>query len=122
MQPAVLILDEPTSQLDPVGTNGVFALLHQLVEQSETTILIAEHKLERLAEFTSNVIVLDHGRIVTSGPPQTVLTNPLLQEIGVQPTRYTQAARLALQRRLTAENELPVTLSDAKGFFSEPAA
>jgi energy-coupling factor transporter ATP-binding protein EcfA2 len=120
MQPDVLVLDEPTSQLDPVGTNEVFTLLQQLADQSETTVIIAEHKLERLADFTSNVIVLDDGRMEASGPPQTVLTDPLLEGIGVQPTRYTQAARAALRRGLTRDPGLPVTLSQAKEYFRAP--
>lgn len=122
MQPAVLILDEPTSQLDPVGTSEVYALLHQLVGQHETTVLIAEHKLERLAEFTDNVLVLNQGRLLANGPPKTVLTDLLIEQIGVQPTRYTQAARQARARGLIHKKDaLPVTLQDAKEFFDDAA-
>jgi len=122
MRPRVLILDEPTSQLDPVGTHEVFTLLDELVGQENTTILIAEHKLERLADFADNILVLNHGRIAANGAPSSVLTDPLIEAIGVQPTRYTQAARAAKERNLIEmDKELPVTLSDARGYFRETA-
>jgi energy-coupling factor transporter ATP-binding protein EcfA2 len=122
MQPDVLILDEPTSQLDPVGTREVFSLLHELVDQRETTVIMVEHKLERLAEFADRVLVLQEGRLIAEGPPQTILTDPVIERIGVQPTRYTQAARGAQDRGLiAADRGLPITLRDALEFFDEIA-
>lgn len=118
MQPEVLILDEPTSQLDPIGTNGVFALLNELVDQQDTTILIVEHKLERIAEFTDRVLVLDNGKLIANDAPRQVLTDSLIPQIGVQPTRYTQAAVRAQQRGLiAARSDLPVTLREARDVF-----
>jgi energy-coupling factor transporter ATP-binding protein EcfA2 len=120
MQPEVLILDEPTSQLDPVGTREVFSLLHDLVEGRETTVLIAEHKLEQLAEFSDQVLVLDQGKLSRHGPPEHVLNDSIVEQIGVQPTRYTQAGREAKQRGLVkSKGKLPITLADADAYFHE---
>jgi energy-coupling factor transporter ATP-binding protein EcfA2 len=119
MQPEVLILDEPTSQLDPIGTNEVFSLLNELVDEQNRTILIVEHKLERIAEFTDRVLVLDNGKLIANGAPRQILTDPLIPQIGVQPTRYTQAAVRAQQRGLIpARSDLPVTLTEARDVFS----
>lgn len=120
MRPQVVILDEPTSQLDPVGTSEVFELLHELVGEQKTTVVIAEHKLERLANFADAIVVLDKGSMIALGPPAAILTDPLIESIGVQPTRYTQAARAAREGGLIrTDKELPVTFTDARDYFDE---
>ncbi len=118
MQPRVLILDEPTSQLDPVGTQEVFSALRRLVASRQTTLVLTEHKLEWVAAFADRVLVMAHGRIVADGPPQSVLTSEGLASQGVRQTRYTEAARAARQRGLASgPDALPVTLEQATEFF-----
>ena len=118
MRPKVLVLDEPTSQLDPVGTREVFETLDSLTKTGMTVVL-AEHKLEWIAVHADRVIVLQDGRIVQEGPPREVLASPDLARWGLTPTRYTQAARLAVEQGLVdASGPLPVTLDQAIAFFS----
>ena len=118
MRPKVLVLDEPTSQLDPVGTREVFETLDNLTK-SGMTVVLAEHKLEWIAVHADRVIVLSEGRIVMDGPPGGILAAAELEKYGLAPTRYTQAARLAVEQGLvSAERPLPVTLDEAVGFFS----
>jgi energy-coupling factor transporter ATP-binding protein EcfA2 len=118
MRPQVLVLDEPTSQLDPVGTREVFETLAELAASAGTTVLLAEHKLEWIAVYADRVIVLQQGRIVADGAPAEVLADPRLAEWGLTPTRYTQAARLAVTRSLApGERALPVTLDQATSYF-----
>ena len=119
MRPQVLVLDEPTSQLDPTGTREVFEALAALAGQSHITVVLAEHKLEPIAAHADRVVVLAQGRIVADGSPANVLSSPDLERYGLLPTRYTQAARLAVARGLAQPAErLPVTLDEATGFFS----
>ena len=94
MRPKVLVLDEPTSQLDPVGTREVFETLDALTKTG-TTVVLAEHKLEWIAVHADRIVLLDGGRIVHDGRPHDVLADPSLPAYGLAPTRYTQAARLA---------------------------
>lgn len=68
MRPKVLVLDEPTSQLDPVGTREVFETLDGLTK-SGMTVVLAEHKLEWMAVHADRVLVLHEGKIVKDGPP-----------------------------------------------------
>ncbi|MGE5602878.1 MAG: energy-coupling factor ABC transporter ATP-binding protein, partial [Nitrososphaerales archaeon] len=118
MQPQVLVLDEPTSQLDPVGTREVFETLDNLTK-SGTAVVLAEHKLEWIAVHADRVILLHEGRIVKDGRPHEVLAAADLEQYGLSPTRYTQAARLALEQGLAAAGRaLPVTLDEAIAFFS----
>jgi energy-coupling factor transport system ATP-binding protein len=118
MRPKVLVLDEPTSQLDPIGTKEVFSTLHELVNRRDICVILTGHKLEWLASFADRIIVLHKGHIVDDGSPHDVLTTDLITELGVQPTRYTRAARIARERQETQiRRELPVTLEEAIRFF-----
>jgi energy-coupling factor transport system ATP-binding protein len=118
MRPEVLVLDEPTSQLDPVGAREVFSLLHDLTETRHTTVILVEGKLEWLAEYGDRILCLNEGRIVADGPPPEVLSEPWIPEVGVQLSRYTIAAREAQASGLAAKDRpLPLTLSQAVEFF-----
>ncbi len=118
MRPRLLVLDEPTAQLDPAGTREVFALLDALARAGGSTVILAEHKLEWVAVFADRVVVLHEGRIVADGPPQEVLAGPALGAAGLAPTRYTRVARRARELDLLApDRPLPVTLRQALATF-----
>lgn len=116
MQPKVLVLDEPTSQMDPVGTREVFAVIRTLAENGMTVILV-EHKVEWIAEFADRVIALHDGKILLEGKPAEVLTSDALAEKGFGISRYTSTARAAKKMGLWKKENLPVTLDEAvEGF------
>ena len=72
MEPEILILDEPTSQLDPKGTRDVFNIIQIMKEQGKTIILV-EHKINEIAEFADRVVFMDSGKIILDGPTSEVL-------------------------------------------------
>jgi energy-coupling factor transporter ATP-binding protein EcfA2 len=120
MRPRVLVLDEPTSQLDPVGSREVFSTVRSLMEKGQMTVVMIEHKLEWVAAFADRVIALSKGALVADGSPGEVLTDDSLLAQGVGQTRYTQAARRARQAGLwPAERRLAVTLEQALAGFGE---
>jgi energy-coupling factor transport system ATP-binding protein len=117
MKPKVLVLDEPTSQLDPIGTRDVFEVIREMKTEG-VTVIMAEHKIEWLAEFADRVIVMSEGRIVMEGPPEEVLISPILPSIGCNVTRYTSVGRQALPRNLwPGDLGLPITLREAVDGF-----
>jgi energy-coupling factor transport system ATP-binding protein len=75
LAPDLLILDEPTSELDPVGREEVFEALRRLRKESKATIIVIEHAVEQLAEFSDRILVMDGGRIVAQGTPRDVFRN-----------------------------------------------
>ena len=120
MQPKVLVLDEPTSQMDPIGTREVFGVIRRMAERGMTVVLV-EHKVEWIAQFADRVIALKEGQIFLNGTPSEVLTSPLLQENGFGISRYTSVARKAKEMGLWKRKELPITLEEAaEGFNSIP--
>lgn len=72
LQPSVLILDEPTSQLDPIAASDFLNTLRKINLELGTTILITEHRLEDVFAAADRILVMDRGRIVLDGSPQSV--------------------------------------------------
>jgi energy-coupling factor transporter ATP-binding protein EcfA2 len=73
-RPRLVLLDEPTSQLDPVAGDELIGLLRRLNQEWETTIVLAEHRLERCLSSVDRVIALEHGRVGCDSDPQAFLT------------------------------------------------
>lgn len=63
MDSDTFVIDEPTSQLDPDGTAGIFEIIHTLKEQGKTIILV-EHKIDLLAEYADEILVLQGGKLI----------------------------------------------------------
>jgi energy-coupling factor transporter ATP-binding protein EcfA2 len=84
LRPAVLLLDEPTSQLDPAGTRLVGETLAGLAADTGTALLIVEHKTDLLDELCGRVVVVEAGRVVLDGPAAAVLEDGRLDGWGVE--------------------------------------
>lgn len=72
LRPKILVLDEPTSELDPQGSYDVFNILFRLNKDYGITIIIAEQKMQLLCEFCTRLVVLDKGSIILDGTPHSV--------------------------------------------------
>jgi ABC-type multidrug transport system ATPase subunit len=75
MTPELLILDEPTSELDPIGKEEVFDAVRRLRDEQNVTIIMIEHAVEQLAEFADRIFVMDAGKIVAEAPPRELFRN-----------------------------------------------
>ncbi|MGH2605147.1 MAG: energy-coupling factor ABC transporter ATP-binding protein, partial [Anaerolineales bacterium] len=118
LRPRVLVLDEPTSQLDPQGARQVIEAVDRLTAERNATVVLVEHRLEWIAAHADRAVVLHEGRLVADGPPAEILTQPEAEGFGLRRTRYSQAAEAARDRGwLPARQPLPATLSQAIGCF-----
>ncbi len=72
MQPSVLILDEPTSQLDPIAAQEFLKTLEKINRELGTTVLLSEHRLEDALPISDRIVVLDDGKIIAAAPPDEV--------------------------------------------------
>ena len=108
MNPDILVIDEPTSQLDPKGTEDIFKIINLMANEGKTIILV-EHKLELIAEYAQNILVLDEGEIILSGKAKEVLNNKILLEKEIGMTQYSILAyELEKVRKIELE-EIPIT-------------
>ncbi|MDD2979613.1 MAG: ATP-binding cassette domain-containing protein [Hespellia sp.] len=112
MNPEIIILDEPTSQLDPQGSEEVFKAVQRL-SQKGITIIMVEHKMEKIAAYSDRVMLLDEGKMIDFDTPQKIFSRDDLLEHGVLPPAFTRIGR-GLDRKNAATGEYPVTLKEAK--------
>ena len=109
MKPDVIILDEPTSQLDPKGSEEVFKAVQKLSE-SGMTIIMVEHKMEKIAAYSDRVMLMSGGKIVDFATPHEIFSRDDIQEYGVIEPVYTQVAK---GLGITLDNGLyPVTVDE----------
>ncbi|WP_343246517.1 ABC transporter ATP-binding protein [Diplocloster hominis] len=111
LEPDILIIDEPTSQLDPEGTESVFAIIKTLKEKHKTIILV-EHKIDLIAEYADEVLVFKEGRLIASGDKQELLSDLSLLDQGAA---LPQVAILGsrLRERGLPVSRIPVTEKQA---------
>jgi energy-coupling factor transporter ATP-binding protein EcfA2 len=120
-RPPLLVLDEPTSQLDPVAGDELIASLRRCNEDSDTAILLAEHRLERCLGAADRVIALIDGTVACDGSPEAFLAwagdaapelqtpgSRLLRGLGIEPVPGVKRARAALRQRGLAPGHEPV--------------
>ncbi len=74
MEPDVLILDEPTAGLDPVGREGILANIRAYQAAQNATVIMVSHSMEEIASNVSRLIVMNHGRVAMTGAPREVFT------------------------------------------------
>ena len=108
MNPDILVIDEPTSQLDPKGTEDIFKIINLMANEGKTIILV-EHKLELIAEYAENILVLDEGEIILSGKAEEVLNNKILLEKEIGMTQYSMLAYELEKSGKVEFKEIPIT-------------
>ena len=93
MDPEILVIDEPTSQLDPIGTEQVFEIIRLMKDRGKTIILV-EHKMDLIAEYADDLLVMHEGQLVMQGPVREVFANPEYEKYNIQ---YPHVTEIALQ-------------------------
>jgi len=76
MRPRVLVLDEPLSDLDPVGAQEVLATLRRLARDERTGVIVIEHRVDEVAPWADRVVLMDGGRVVLDQPPRAAWSDP----------------------------------------------
>lgn len=110
MEPDIIVLDEPTSQLDPQGSEEVFRTVDKLAH-SGITILMIEQKIEKIAAYCDRILLLHQGHQIAFDTPQKVFSRPDLEQLGVQAPVFTRICR-ALGTTLP-DGSYPVTVEEA---------
>jgi energy-coupling factor transporter ATP-binding protein EcfA2 len=108
MYPEIYVMDEPTSNLDPLGTQRVLSMIVKVAKERGKTLLIAEHKLEEILPLVDRVVVMDRGRIVQDDTVEGALSKGDIEHVFVRPPLVCLAEKLQLNAQpLTAEQFYP---------------
>lgn len=117
MQPKILILDEPTSLLDPHTARGLIDSILELRSRMGMTILIVEHRLDLVAKICDRLIVMDKGKIAMSGTPREVLSTEDVSVYGVTEPAIVKLAKM-LERK---DPLLPLDAKELKSRLLQPS-
>ena len=118
MRPKILVMDEPTSELDPVGTRRILSLIREMNERYGITFLIVEHKEEAVL-MSDRVVLMKEGRVVCQGRPEEVFSDEeVVSESRVRPP---EVAKLfyELKRRGVYSGRIPLTVEEAEEILRE---
>jgi len=115
MRPDIIVMDEPTSFLDPVGAEHIFSVLDHLNKELGITIILIEHRMDLAVKYVDRMIVLNEGRVVQDGEPTMVLADDQTRLLGVGIPRVFELAR-RLNSRGVNFSKLPVS---AQQFYNE---
>ena len=112
MEPEIYILDEPTSNLDPLGSDLVFRLMKKVATDKKKTAIIVEHKLEKIIDMVDRIIIMDKGKIAFNGTPKDVLSHyKELSQIGVEVPQIDQVIN-SINEEKGYKLPAPITLSE----------
>ena len=112
MKPDVLVLQQPTAQLDPEGTNEVFEVVETMNDQGYTVVMVSQ-ELDKLVPYLDSLVVLDDGQIRFDGPPDDVLVNAIRAELLIPtPTPIEVGYRLRETGLIRDDEPIPITESD----------
>ncbi|RLG46222.1 MAG: ABC transporter, partial [Thermoproteota archaeon] len=112
MRPRILVLDEPTSELDPVGTRKIFSLIKELNKKYGITFVIIEHKEEAI-QLSDRIILMKEGRVIGQGKPSQVFSD--IKSVKESRVRVPQISQLfyKLKERGLDLGRIPLTIEDA---------
>jgi len=108
MHPSIIVMDEPTSFLDPVGAEHIFDVLDRLNKEYGMTIIIIEHRIDIAAKYVNRIIVFDEGRVRSDGKPSLILAQEDTRLLGVGIPRILELAK-RFDDHDTMFSELPLT-------------
>ena len=118
MQPDIMILDEPTSFLDPVGAEKIFEVISELNKKLGITIILVEHRLDLASKYANHVIVMDEGRVVLNGTPREIFTSEEARLIGVGIPKATRLYQQLKQNGIRLKT-VPVTTEETANLLRE---
>ena len=114
MEPEILVLDEPTSELDPIGRSEIYQTLDDLRRKRDLTILLVEHSSEELIHKAYEVLVLKQGEVVWKGLPTELFRNlPLLSQLGIKPLPVSQLGWDFYEKGWITFAEIPLDIPSA---------
>ena len=117
MEPRILVLDEPTAGLDPIGRKELMNLFKKL-HQDGITIVLVTHLMDDVAEYADQVYVMEKGRLVKSGEPSFVFQDiDFMEKIQLGVPKITRFAQKLIKRGATFK-QLPITIEEFKEFIN----
>lgn len=119
MEPEVIVLDEPTSFLDPLGAKKIFEVIYELNKTLGMTIVLVEHRLDLTARYANHIIIMDEGKVVLDGGPREILGSEQARLIGVGVPKATQLYYILKKDGVNLGKSVPLCSDEMAAMLKE---
>jgi cobalt/nickel transport system ATP-binding protein len=115
MRPEVILLDEPTSSLDPMGVSSIMHLLKKLNKEEKVTMVMSTHSVDLVPLFADRVAILSYGKIIRQGLPEEVFSDPeMIRSARLRLPRIAHLIEILKKRDGLSVDRLPLTIGEAR--------
>jgi len=119
MQPEIIVLDEPTSFLDPLGAKKIFEVIYDLNRKLGITVVLVEHRLDLTARYANHIAIMDDGKIVLDGEPRKILGSEQARLIGVGIPKPTRLYQILRKDGVNLSNTIPLSSDEMAAILRE---
>jgi energy-coupling factor transporter ATPase len=119
MQPEIIVLDEPTSFLDPLSAEKIFEVIHELNKKLGVTVLLVEHRLDLTAKYADHIIIMDEGKVCFDGKPREILNTEETRLIGVGIPKATLLYHVLRKEGVNLGNVTPLSSKELAKMLME---
>jgi energy-coupling factor transporter ATPase len=119
MKPQVIVLDEPTSFLDPLTARRIFEVIHDLNRDLGITVVLVEHRLDLTAKYADHIIVMDQGKILLDGDPHEILRSEETRLVGVGIPKATRLYQMLLKDGAKLGSVVPLSSHEMADLVKE---
>ncbi len=119
MQPEVIVLDEPTSFLDPLSARKIFEVIHQLNENLDITVVLVEHRLDLTARYANHIVIMNEGKVALDGDPREILRSEEARLIGVGIPKATRLYQILQASGMKLSGTLPLSSEEMADILKE---
>jgi len=109
MQPEIIVLDEPTSFLDPLSAEKIFEVIRELNKKLGITVVLVEHRLDLTAKYANHIIIMDEGKLCFDGNPREILNTEETRLIGVGIPKATLLYQILRKEGMNLSNVAPLS-------------
>jgi energy-coupling factor transport system ATP-binding protein len=109
MQPEIIVLDEPTSFLDPLSAEKIFEVIYELNKKLGITVVLVEHRLDLTAKYANHIIVMDEGKVCFDGEPREILSREESRLIGIGIPKATLLYQMLRRDGMNLSNVTPLS-------------
>lgn len=114
MDPSIIILDEPTSELDPIGREEIYSTMVSLQKDQKKTVVAVEHSSQEISEKADDIVVLSDAHVVWQGEPKDFFRElDLVEKYGIKPLPVSKIGWELYKKGFIAKEEIPLSVDDA---------
>jgi energy-coupling factor transporter ATP-binding protein EcfA2 len=119
MQPEIIVLDEPTSFLDPFSAERIFEVIHDLNQRLGITVVLVEHRLDLTAHYANHIIIMNQGKVYSDGETREILSKEETRLVGVGIPKATLLYEMLLREGVQFSGTIPLSSNEMANVLLE---